>query len=144
MYISNSDIISCIIWIFHIYLDRKCSPFYTRVCIFYRKFHIMEYHSDLAVWGNWDRGFESNSRHTRCICSVFVLPCVCSGLATGSSPVQEVLPTVSKSQISELINSEWTQTREPNPTRCDKSYRMIKVITLQWWTFLQLHTFSIE
>jgi hypothetical protein len=36
-----------------------------------------------------------------CIYSVFVLSCVSSGLATGWSPVQEVLPTVYKCKIKE-------------------------------------------
>jgi hypothetical protein len=46
--------------------------------------------------------------------SVFMLPCVGSGLATGLSPVQEVLQTVYKIH-NFRINSEWEQAREPNP-----------------------------
>jgi hypothetical protein len=43
----------------------------------------------------WDRGFESHSRHgCMCIYSVCVVLCVSSGLATGWSPLQRVLPTV--------------------------------------------------
>jgi hypothetical protein len=56
-------------------------------------------HSGHAVYGmnrlrsleHWDLGFESHSRHG-CLCT-FIL-CVGSGLATGWSPVQGVLPTV--------------------------------------------------
>jgi hypothetical protein len=38
-----------------------------------------------------------------CVSSVLVLSCICSGLATGWSPVQGVLPTVYKIQSSRLI-----------------------------------------
>jgi hypothetical protein len=62
---------------------------------------------------HWDRGFESQL----CFHSVFVLSCAGSGLVTGWSPVQGVLPSVYGIQISELINSEWAQAREPNPSR---------------------------
>jgi hypothetical protein len=41
-----------------------------------------------------------------CFHSAFVLHYVGSGLTTGWSPVQGVLPTVCKIQISELISSE--------------------------------------
>jgi hypothetical protein len=41
---------------------------------------------------HWDREFESHSRHG-CVCAVL---CVGSGLATGWSSVQGVLPTVYK------------------------------------------------
>jgi hypothetical protein len=63
-------------------------------------------HSSRAVWGmncvrsleGWDRGFESHSRHgclyRVCLFCVCVVLCVGSGLATGWSPVQGVLPTV--------------------------------------------------
>jgi hypothetical protein len=34
-----------------------------------------------------------------------------------SVPVQGVLPALYKIQTSELINSEWEQTREPNPSK---------------------------
>jgi hypothetical protein len=67
-------------------------------------FHIVG-HGGLAVWGmnrlrsleRWDRGSESHSRHG-CLCAfiLFVVLCVGSGLATGRSPVQGVLPTVYK------------------------------------------------
>jgi hypothetical protein len=58
-------------------------------------------HSGRAVWGinrlrsleRWDRGFESHSRHG-CLYSVCVFLRVGSGLATGWSPVQGVLPTL--------------------------------------------------
>jgi hypothetical protein len=46
-----------------------------------------------------------------------VLSRVGSGLATCWSPIQGVLPTVCKIQISELINSEWPQARERNQSR---------------------------
>jgi hypothetical protein len=46
---------------------------------------------------------------------LFALQCVGSGLATGSSPVQAVLPTVHKIH-NFRINSEWEQEREPNPS----------------------------
>jgi hypothetical protein len=45
----------------------------------------------------WDRGFEFHSRHgCLCVClfCVCVVLCVGSGLGTGWSPVQGVLPTV--------------------------------------------------
>jgi hypothetical protein len=45
--------------------------------------------------------------------SVFVLPCVGSGLEMGWSPVQGVLPTVYKIH-NFWINSEWEQARKPN------------------------------
>jgi hypothetical protein len=44
-----------------------------------------------------------------CVYSVFVLSCVSSGLATGWSPVQGVLQTVSKSKIKE------SHKRRPRP-----------------------------
>jgi hypothetical protein len=40
-----------------------------------------------------DRGCKSHSRHV-CLCVRLFCVCVGSGLATGSSPVQGVLPTV--------------------------------------------------
>jgi hypothetical protein len=52
-----------------------------------------------------------------CVCPLFVLFYVRSGLAMGWWPVQGVLPTVYEIQILELINSEWEQAREPNPSR---------------------------
>jgi hypothetical protein len=52
-----------------------------------------------------------------CVCSAFMLPCVDSGLAMCWSPAQGVLPTVCKVRISKLINSEWAQTKGPNPWR---------------------------
>jgi hypothetical protein len=52
-----------------------------------------------------------------CISSVFVLPCVGRGHATGCSPVKGVLLSVYKIKISELINSDWEQARQPNPPR---------------------------
>jgi hypothetical protein len=55
-----------------------------------------------------------------CVSPVFVLSCVGSGLATGWSPSQGVLPTVYKIQISELINSEWAQAKGPNLWRQKK------------------------
>jgi hypothetical protein len=48
--------------------------------------------------------------------SVFVMPRVGSGLATGWSPVQGVLPTVYTIH-SFRINSEWEQARERNLSR---------------------------
>jgi hypothetical protein len=62
-------------------------------------------HRGHAAWGinclrppkHWDRGFESHSRH-ECLCAFILrlccLVCAGSGLATGWSPVQRVLPTV--------------------------------------------------
>jgi hypothetical protein len=38
----------------------------------------------------------------------------------GWSLVQDVLPTVCKIQISELINSEWAQAKRPNPRKQKK------------------------
>jgi hypothetical protein len=52
--------------------------------------------------------------------SVLVLFFVGSGLKTDSSPFVGVLPTVYNIQISELINSEWTQDREPNPPKVEE------------------------
>jgi hypothetical protein len=52
-----------------------------------------------------------------CVYTVFLLSCVCSGLGIGRSPVQGVLLTVYKIQISKLINFEWAQAREPNLLR---------------------------
>jgi hypothetical protein len=51
-----------------------------------------------------------------CLRSVFVLSCVGSGLESGWSPVQGVLPTVYMIH-NFRINSEWEQAREPNPSR---------------------------
>jgi hypothetical protein len=65
-----------------------------------------------------------------CVYSVFVLSCVGSGLATGWSPVQGVLPTVSKIQTLELINSEWVQARESN-----QSSKREKKIVLSYLQF---------
>jgi hypothetical protein len=56
-----------------------------------------------AVWGmncfrtlqRWDRGFEYHSRYG-CLCLFCV--CIGSGLATGWSPIQGVLPTVYKNK----------------------------------------------
>jgi hypothetical protein len=65
-------------------------------------------HSERAVYGmmnclrsleNWDRGFESHSRHG-CLCvrlfCVCVILCEGSGLETGCSLLQVVLPSVKK------------------------------------------------
>jgi hypothetical protein len=52
-----------------------------------------------------------------CVYSAFMLYCVISGLATGSSPIQGVLPDDYENQISEFINSKWAQAREFNPSR---------------------------
>jgi hypothetical protein len=46
----------------------------------------------------------------------FALLCVGSCLATGWSPIQGVLPTVYKIH-NFIINSEWEQARQPNPSR---------------------------
>jgi hypothetical protein len=60
-------------------------------------------HSGRAVWGinclrsleHWDRGIESHSRYVYvCLYSVCVVLRVGSGLTTGWSPVQGVLPSV--------------------------------------------------
>jgi hypothetical protein len=48
-----------------------------------------------------------------CVFVCYVLSCVCSGLATGLSPVQRVIPSVCK--INKFRNnSEWEETRAPN------------------------------
>jgi hypothetical protein len=71
---------------------------------------------------HWDRGFQSLSRHG-CL-SAFILFCVCvvlcvdSGLMTGWSLVQGVLPTVYKIYNSK-INSEWKK-KKPNPSSFKK------------------------
>jgi hypothetical protein len=61
----------------------------------------------LPSLGRWDRGFESHSRHG-CLClrlfCVCVVLCVGSGLATGLSLIQGVLPSVKKKMITELKN----------------------------------------
>jgi hypothetical protein len=75
------------------------NEYYLHTCIKFQADH-----SSRAVWGmkclrsleHWDRGFESHSRHG-CL-SLFIL-CLCcpvlgSGLVTGWSPVQRILPTV--------------------------------------------------
>jgi hypothetical protein len=54
-----------------------------------------------------------------CVNSIFVLPYICSGLATGRSLVQGVLPTVYKIH-NFIINSEYGQSRERNPSRQKK------------------------
>jgi hypothetical protein len=51
--------------------------------------------------------------------SVFMLFCVGSGLATGWSPVQGIVPTVFKTHDFR-IKSEWEQARVPNSTRKKK------------------------
>jgi hypothetical protein len=51
-----------------------------------------------------------------CVCSVFVSSCVDSGLASGWSPVQGVLPTVYNIH-NFRINSEWEQAKEPYQSR---------------------------
>jgi hypothetical protein len=75
-------------------------------------------HSGREVWGvnclrsleRWDRGFQSHSRNG-CLCA-FVL-CVGSGLATGWSPVQGVLPTV---YIRKKLNSVALVRKQTIPT----------------------------
>jgi hypothetical protein len=54
---------------------------------------------------------------------VCVVLCVGSGLATGSFPVQGVLPTAYKIH-NFRINSEWEQAREYNPSRLKKNTAM--------------------
>jgi hypothetical protein len=51
-----------------------------------------------------------------CFCSVFMLSCVGSDLATGSSPMQGVLPTICNIH-NFIINSKWEQARQPNPSK---------------------------
>jgi hypothetical protein len=46
---------------------------------------------------------------------VYVFYCVCSGLATGRSPLQGVLPTIRK-----VRNYEWEEARELNPSKKKK------------------------
>jgi hypothetical protein len=68
-------------------------------------------------WIHWDRGFESRSWHVCVSAFVYVeLSCVGSGLATGWSPIQGVLPTVQK-YIPKFkkSNSESQKARGPNP-----------------------------
>jgi hypothetical protein len=48
-------------------------------------------------------------------CNVLVLSCVGSGFASGYFPVQGILATVHKIH-NFIINSEWEQTRETNPS----------------------------
>jgi hypothetical protein len=73
-----------------------------------------------------------------CVYSVFVLPCVGSGLATGWSPVQGVLPTVCKIHISELTNSGWAQARAPNPS--GKRKKMTRKEEAETQDFLPPHS----
>jgi hypothetical protein len=61
--------------------------------------------------------------------SVFVLSCVGSCLATGRSLIQGVLSTVFEVQISELINSEWAEAREPNPST-EKKKNLMKFLSI--------------
>jgi hypothetical protein len=49
-----------------------------------------------------------------CFHSMSMLFCVGSGLASGWSQVQGILPAVYRVKISELINSKWTQGKRPN------------------------------
>jgi hypothetical protein len=72
---------------------------------YYYYCHAFCYRSGRVVWGmkclrpleHWDCGFVSHSRHG-CLSAfiLFVLSCVGSGLATGWSPGQGILPTVYK------------------------------------------------
>jgi TorA maturation chaperone TorD len=59
---------------------------------------------------HWDRGFESISRH-ECLCLFCV--CIGSGLATGWSPIQGVLPTV-------LGLRNWPETKRFMDALCSK------------------------
>jgi hypothetical protein len=62
---------------------------------------------------HWDRGFESYSRHG-CVFAFIVLlcsSCVGSGLATGWSPVQGILPTV-------LGLRNWNETKRFTDAPC--------------------------
>jgi hypothetical protein len=72
------------------------------------------------VFGRSNTGIVgSNPTRSTDVCqrfSVFVLSCVGSGLATGLI-TRPRGPAVYKIQISELINSDWTLAREPNPSR---------------------------
>jgi hypothetical protein len=56
----------------------------------------------------------SNPTEGMDVCTV--LSCVGSGLATGLSPVQGVLPSVCKIHNFK-INFEWEETRVPNPPK---------------------------
>jgi hypothetical protein len=66
-----------------------------------------------------------------CFHSLFVFYYVGSGLATGWSPVQGVLPTVYKIQVSELISSELAQVRYFNPSRQKKKFQSA-IISVFW------------
>jgi hypothetical protein len=68
---------------------------------------------------DWDNGFESPRGMDVCLSSA--LSCAGSGFATGLSRVQGIVLTVHKVEISELINSEWKQAREPDPSRHKKN-----------------------
>jgi hypothetical protein len=61
----------------------------------YPIYHSIQYSNRLCPLGHWDRGFKSHSKHG-CLCAffLFVLSCLGSSLAIGSTPVQGVLPTV--------------------------------------------------
>jgi hypothetical protein len=66
-----------------------------------------------------------------CIYSVFVLSCVGRGPATGSSPFQDVVRTSFKIHNS-IINSEWEQARQPDPSRWKKKF--LKISSLRLWS----------
>jgi hypothetical protein len=51
-----------------------------------------------------------------CLYSEFVLSRVGTGLATDWSPVQGDLASIYEIQISELLNSDWAQTKKPHPS----------------------------
>jgi hypothetical protein len=54
---------------------------------------------------HWDRGFESHSRHGGLTAFILVvLSCVDSGLTTGWSPIQRVLPTGCKINKFRILN----------------------------------------
>jgi hypothetical protein len=77
-----------------------------------------------------------------CVCSVFVLSYVGSGLLMDWSPAQGTLQSLYEIQISQLVNTEWAQAKEPNPSRQKKkqnNHRSIYLSTafIRHWPFIQ-------
>jgi hypothetical protein len=81
---------------------------------------------------HWDSGFESRSRHG-CVSAFFcVVPfCVCSGLATGWSPVQGTLPNVQK-YIHKFQSQILIRNRPEGQTRIYLPFTSPSILSERW------------
>jgi hypothetical protein len=101
----------------------------------------------LRLLEHWDRGFESHSRHgcmhcVRLFCVCVVL-CAGSGLATGWSLVQGVLPTdlelrnwSETGSFMDALYSKWSNRKERQRDTCNTRKHHLEYIILSFLTFL--------